>query len=268
MRDNQRKTNLSNLDIFPTHPYAEDLISKWQVGERAAKEKLIKFIEAKIHHYKIGRDIPSLSSTSMLSPHLHFGEISPVEIYHLIHEHAPSYADEENWHHFISELLWREFSVYLLSHFNDLPSKNFNPKFDHFPWLKNDKFLSAWQKGQTGYPIVDAGMRELWQTGYMHNRVRMICASFLIKNLNIHWHHGQSWFWNCLFDADLANNSASWQWVVGSGADAAPYFRIFNPITQGENLTKTVVIPVVMSQSWQKFLKNFFSSLGKHLVIF
>lgn len=135
---------------------------------------------------------------------------------------------------FFSELGWREFSYYLLYHFPELPQKNFQKKFDYFPWLTDSKALKAWQTGKTGYPIVDAGMRELWQTGYMHNRMRMIVGSFLVKNLLIHWHDGEEWFWDCLVDADLANNSTSWQWIAGSGADAAPYFRIFNPITQGE----------------------------------
>jgi deoxyribodipyrimidine photo-lyase len=136
--------------------------------------------------------------------------------------------------HFCSELGWREFSYYLLYHFPELPYKNFQDKFDNFPWITDEKLLKAWQQGKTGYPIVDAGMRELWSTGYMHNRVRMIVGSFLVKNLLIHWHHGERWFWDCLIDADLASNSASWQWIAGSGADAAPYFRIFNPVLQGE----------------------------------
>ena len=139
---------------------------------------------------------------------------------------------------FLSELGWREFSHSLLYHFPDLVNKNFQSKFDKFPWQNNQDFLRAWQIGETGYPIVDAGMRELWKTGYMHNRVRMIVGSFLVKNLLIHWHHGRDWFWDCLIDADLANNSSGWQWIAGSGVDAAPYFRIFNPITQGEKFDK------------------------------
>jgi deoxyribodipyrimidine photo-lyase len=134
---------------------------------------------------------------------------------------------------FLSELGWREFSHSLLYHFPELPRKNLNPRFDGFDWCDDPALLDCWQQGQTGYPIVDAGMRELWQTGYMHNRVRMIVGSFLVKNLRLHWHHGEAWFWDCLVDADLANNSAGWQWIAGCGADAAPYFRIFNPITQG-----------------------------------
>ena len=135
--------------------------------------------------------------------------------------------------HFLSELGWREFSHSLLYHFPELPRKNLQPRFDNFNWRDDPALLKSWQKGLTGYPVVDAGMRELWQTGYMHNRVRMIVGSFLVKNLRLHWHHGEAWFWDCLVDADLANNSAGWQWIAGCGADAAPYFRIFNPITQG-----------------------------------
>jgi len=136
--------------------------------------------------------------------------------------------------HFHRELAWREFSHYLLYHFPELPRQNFNRRFDRFPWADDPSLLAAWKQGKTGIPIVDAGMRELWETGYMHNRIRMLVASLLTKNLRIHWHHGQAWFWDCLADADLASNSASWQWVAGSGADAAPYFRIFNPVTQGQ----------------------------------
>ncbi|MDB2415447.1 FAD-binding domain-containing protein, partial [Rickettsiales bacterium] len=140
----------------------------------------------------------------------------------------------ENIENFCVELSWREFSHNLLYHFPDFPRKNLQSKFDKFPWKNDDDLLTKWQKGQTGYPIVDAGMRQLWQTGFMHNRVRMIVGSFLVKNLLIHWHEGEKWFWDCLVDADLANNSAGWQWIAGCGADAAPYFRVFNPITQGQ----------------------------------
>ena len=141
---------------------------------------------------------------------------------------------DENVEHFKTELGWREFSYYLLYHFPHLPDKNLQQKFDRFPWKYNIDYLNSWKRGKTGYPIVDAGMRELWETGYMHNRVRMIVGSFLVKNLLQDWRYGEQWFWDCLFDADLASNSASWQWVAGSGADAAPYFRIFNPVSQGQ----------------------------------
>lgn len=183
-----------------------------------------------IHHYKKGRDFPALGSVSRLSPYLHFGQISPHQVWHRVHQ-LPS---DHNVDHFCSELGWREFAYNLLYHNPKLPEENLVSKFDAFPWKKDEKSFAAWKKGQTGIPMVDAAMRELWETGFMHNRCRMIVASFLIKNLLIDWRSGQKWFWDCLFDADLANNSASWQWVAGCGADAAPFFRIFNPVTQGE----------------------------------
>lgn len=165
-----------------------------------------------------------------MSAHLHFGEISPNQLWYAVR----SRGDDRHINHFCSELGWREFSYNLLYHNPDLPTKNLQAKFDAFPWMENKTLLNAWRKGQTGIPMVDAGMRELWQTGYMHNRSRMITGSFLVKNLRTHWHYGERWFWDTLIDADLANNSASWQWVAGCGADAAPYFRIFNPVTQGQ----------------------------------
>ena len=211
----------------------------WNIGEKAAHSKLDYFIEYKLDSYKTNRDVPKLSHTSMLSAHLHFGEISPIQVWEAVNTTGKlNTKSDSDLEHFLSELIWREFSIYLLYHFENLHKDNFVKKFDNFPWQTNNKLLKAWQQGKTGYPIIDACMRELWQTGYMHNRVRMIVASFLVKNLNIHWHKGRDWFWDCLVDADLANNSASWQWVAGCGADAAPYFRIFNPITQGEKFDK------------------------------
>ena len=170
---------------------------------------------------------------SRLSPHLRFGEISPQQAWHRV-EHEKLRHPGDGPAHFLRELGWREFSYHLLYHFPELPEANFNPRFDAFDWGEDRAGLERWQRGKTGYPIVDAGMRELWQTGYMHNRVRMIVASFLIKNMLLHWREGEKWFWDCLVDADLASNSASWQWCAGSGADAAPYFRIFNPVLQSE----------------------------------
>ena len=202
----------------------------WVVGEKAAHQHLARFLQEGLPYYKGGRDFPARPYVSRLSPYLHFGEISPHAVWHALQKEK----DEENVSHFQRELGWREFSYSLLYAFPELPSKNFQAKFDRFPWKKDPQKLKAWQKGQTGIPFVDAAMRELWQTGYMHNRARMVVASFLVKNLLIHWHEGEAWFWDCLVDADLANNSASWQWVAGCGADAAPYFRIFNPVTQGE----------------------------------
>lgn len=221
----------------------ENMMQNWQVGEDAAQHRLLSFMENELNHYKNGRDFPSYDNVSRLSPHLHFGEISPNQIWYKIYQKGVELGgaiQDVNSDHFLSELGWREFSYYLLYNFPNLPTDNFQPKFDKLRWRDCEgnkdaiKLLRAWQKGLTGYPIVDAGMRELWQTGYMHNRVRMIVGSFLVKNLMIHWKHGEAWFWDCLVDADLANNSAGWQWIAGSGADAAPYFRIFNPITQGE----------------------------------
>ena len=211
---------------------ADHAIQGWRVGESAACSKLEQFIHAGLKLYQRSRDFPALDHTSKLSPHLHFGEISPVQIWHAIQSLGDEFESDKV--HFLRELNWREFSNYLLYHFEHLHDQNFKKKFDAFPWIQNDALLQAWQAGLTGYPIIDAGMRELLQTGYMHNRVRMIVASFLVKNLMIDWRLGSHWFLNALFDADLANNSASWQWVAGSGCDAAPYFRIFNPILQGE----------------------------------
>ena len=227
-------TCLSDLALMPTINWYEQIAAQWQPGEAGAQEHLSRFIDDNIQNYKQGRDYPNLKSTSRLSPHLHFGEISPNTVWHRARQAFNSNIRNANLDCFLSELGWREFSYYQLFHFPDLPEKNFQEKFDRFPWGKDTAALKAWQKGQTGVPIVDAGMRELWQTGYMHNRVRMIVGSFLVKNLLQHWSQGEQWFWDCLVDADLASNSASWQWVAGSGADAAPYFRIFNPVTQGQ----------------------------------
>jgi deoxyribodipyrimidine photo-lyase len=205
------------------------------IGEEKAYEKFNSFIEKGAKIYKDSRDFPSSQACSGLSAHLHFGEISVAFIYErIIQAQLQGSLDSINSDHFISQLIWREFSNYLLYHIPGIYKENINKNFDEFPWKDDIKRLKAWQNGQTGYPIVDAGMRELKETGYMHNRVRMIAASFLVKNLNIHWHHGRDWFWDHLFDADLANNSVSWQWVAGSGVDAAPFFRIFNPVLQGK----------------------------------
>lgn len=210
------------------------VMKHWEVGEDAALKKLKSFIKSGLKGYKEGRDIPSGDHTSKLSPNLHFGEISPLQIHEAISKVSTT-ADTE---HFLSEITWREFSVYLMYYFPNLHKDNFVAKFDRFPWTNKTAHLKAWQEGVTGCPIVDAGMRELKETGNMHNRVRMIVASYLVKNLGIHWHEGRDWFWQHLVDADLGNNSASWQWVAGCGADAAPYFRIFNPVTQGEKFDK------------------------------
>ncbi len=222
--------------LTPANPdWAAGFRAVWTPGEVGAHERLRAFVDGTLRRYADGRDRPDQENTSRLSPHLHFGEISPHQIRQAVesaNERAPH--AERNAEKFLAELGWREFAHHLLFHFPTLPERNFRPAFDRFPWRRDDKAFAAWTRGRTGYPIVDAGMRELWATGYMHNRVRMVAASFLVKHLMIPWQQGAAWFWDTLVDADLANNSASWQWVAGCGADAAPYFRIFNPVLQGE----------------------------------
>lgn len=223
---------LDDWGLLPTKPdWAGGLKAAWTPGADGARALLERFLNEALSAYPDDRNRPDRPATSRLSPHLHFGEISP----HLCLTAARmSSAPQAAIDKFIAELGWREFSHHLLFHAPDLPQRNWRRDFDAFTWRDDPAGLKAWQRGQTGYPIVDAGMRELWQTGTMHNRVRMITASFLIKHLLIDWRAGQDWFWDTLVDADLANNAASWQWVAGSGADAAPYFRIFNPVAQGE----------------------------------
>lgn len=229
IQDNAALT-LDKLDLLPRIRWDKQLEPHWHVGEKAAQDRLRDFLEEGISHYQEGRNFPAKPYVSRLSPYLHFGEISPHQVWYTIRARG----DDANIEKFFSELGWREFSYHLLYHFPGLPRENLQAKFNQFPWRDDNQRLKFWQRGQTGYPIVDAGMRELWQTGYMHNRVRMIVGSFLVKNLLLDWRLGEQWFWDCLVDADLANNSSSWQWVAGCGADAAPYFRIFNPITQGQ----------------------------------
>ncbi|MGI9351186.1 MAG: cryptochrome/photolyase family protein [Rhizobiaceae bacterium] len=206
----------------------------WNPGEAGAANQLEKFLANGAAGYGELRNRPDLSNVSRLSPHLHFGEISPRQI--CAKSAFASAADiqiADDIKKFQSEIVWRDFANHLLFHFPEIPEKNWKPAFDAYPWQENEEGFTAWQRGMTGYPMVDAGMRELWNTGYMHNRVRMLVASFLVKHLRIHWREGEAWFWDTLLDADLANNTASWQWVAGSGADASPYFRVFNPISQG-----------------------------------
>ena len=221
--------------LLPTKPdWASGFDEHWQPGETCAKARLSSFLDDAVAGYSDQRNRPDKPGTSRLSPYLHFGNISPHQCWHAVEERlARDEGGARGGRSFQREIVWREFSYHLLFHWPDLPAKAFRPEFEAFSWSKNEEALRAWQQGRTGYPIVDAGMRELWQTGWMHNRVRMITASFLIKHLLIPWQDGEAWFWDTLLDADLANNAASWQWVAGSGADAAPYFRIFNPILQG-----------------------------------
>lgn len=228
--------NISNWNLLPKKPdWAKEFHDFWEPGEVGALKKLELFIQHHLQNYKKYRDEPSKIGTSRLSPHLHFGEISPWQVWRAIEQvQFQQNFDPGSVERFQAELGWREFSYYLLYHVPSLPHENFRREFDAFLWQNDNEQLKLWQKGLTGYPIVDAGMRELWRTGYMHNRVRMIVASFLVKDLLIDWREGAKWFWYTLLDADLASNSASWQWVAGTGADSAPYFRIFNPILQGE----------------------------------
>lgn len=233
-----RSDDLDTWNLLPTKPdWAATFHLRWTPGVRGAHEALEEFLEHKLTRYAHGRDFPAENSTSELSPHLRWGEISPFQIWHATDKRRQGASSEvaTNAAKFLAELGWREFSYHLLYHWPDLATTNFDGRFDHFPWKEPDpEQLDAWKMGVTGIPMVDAGMRELWQTGYMHNRVRMIAASFLIKNLLIDWRIGEAWFWDTLLDADAANNAASWQWVAGSGADAAPYFRVFNPVLQAE----------------------------------
>lgn len=216
--------------ILPSHPWHEKLHQSWSVSEKAAHECLDHFLQEGILDYKRGRDFPSQKHVSRLSPYLRHGNVSVSQVFEAVHR----LPEDANTDHFKSELGWREFAYYLLYHFSDLPHLNLQKKFDRFEWTQDHAVLKRWQKGQTGIPIVDAGMRQLYETGYMHNRLRMIVGSFLIKNLGHHWIEGEKWFRHCLVDHDLASNSAGWQWVAGTGTDAAPYFRIFNPVTQGQ----------------------------------
>jgi deoxyribodipyrimidine photo-lyase len=205
----------------------------WQPGEAAGLQR-VDDIEAILRDYPSYRDRPDLDATTRLSPYLHFGEVSVRQVWHTVRQLEMPLGSAAGGEALLRQLYWRDFSNYLLCHFPDLPDKPLRAEFEHFPWSTDEALLCAWQDGRTGYPIVDAGMRQLKQTGWMHNRVRMIVASFLVKDLFIPWQAGAEWFLENLVDADLANNSASWQWVAGCGSDAAPFFRIFNPTLQGE----------------------------------
>lgn len=222
--------SIDDLKLLPSIRWDKSLMQHWMIGEAHAQDRFSKFLAIGIGNYKEGRNYPSDHFVSRLSPHLHFGEVSPNQLWYGA-KHA---GENKNIDHFCSELGWREFSYSQLYNNPNLSTRNLQSKFDNFPWIKNENNLIAWKRGLTGIPMVDAGMRELWQTGYMHNRSRMIVGSFLVKNLLIDWREGERWFWDTLCDADLANNSAGWQWIAGCGADAAPYFRIFNSVTQGE----------------------------------
>ena len=226
-----KSLNLADLELLPTAPdWAAGLRETWTPGEAGALARLDQAVDM-ANDYADMRDRPDVDSTSRLSPHLHFGELSPRQVWHDIAAGNPGSSGAAA---LLRQLYWREFSAYLLYHYPSLAYEPLRTEFENFPWVRDDAALRAWQRGRTGFPIVDAGMRQLWSTGWMHNRVRMICASFLVKDLLVHWRNGADWFLDTLVDADLANNSAGWQWVAGSGTDAAPYFRIFNPVLQGK----------------------------------
>lgn len=229
---------LEAFGLEPRIDWAGGIDEAWTPGEAGAADLLDRFLGGPVSDYKDDRNRPDLEATSSLSPHLHHGEISPRRIWHRVRERMESdeasSAFRKGAQKYLSEIAWREFGYHLLYHFPQTPLEPLREEFDSFPWADDPEGLERWQKGQTGYPIVDAGMRELWATGWMHNRVRMIVASFLVKDLFLPWQEGAKWFWDTLVDADLANNTLGWQWAAGSGADAAPYFRIFNPILQGE----------------------------------
>lgn len=231
-----KSDKLSDWKLLPTKPnWATGFDENWQPGETGAKANLKHFLQDVSVEYDESRNRPDKTGTSRLSPHLHFGEISPAQIWQTTKTYIEKHPHtEKGGMSFLRELGWRDFSYHLLFHWPTFPENSFRSEFDDYPWQGKQKQLKAWQQGLTGYPIVDAGMRELWHTGWMHNRVRMVVASFLIKDLLIDWRQGEDWFWDTLVDADLASNSASWQWVAGCGADAAPYYRIFNPTLQGK----------------------------------
>lgn len=240
---------VEDFELLPSLDWHRDMMAHWQVGERAAQTQLQQFLQSAIEDYDADRDIPAVMGTSMLSPHLHFGEISPRQVWAAIRSMPlpDSEAAQSSIRRYLAELGWREFAHHLLFHFPHTAEQSLNPKYHYFPWWRSDSeqdnswqgsggsaALSCWQRGETGVSLVDAGMQELWQRGWMHNRVRMVAASFLCKNLGVHWIEGARWFWDTLVDANLANNTLGWQWAAGCGADAAPYFRIFNPDTQAQ----------------------------------
>ena len=218
---------VTELELEPRIDWAAGMREAWTPGEAGAKKLLRGFAESRVSEYAEERDRPDHEGTSRLSPHLHFGEISPVQVWHAL-------AGKPGAEAYLRQLAWREFAYQLLCEHPKTLTEPFQAQFQRFPWRRNQRRLRAWQKGQTGYPLVDAAMRQLWTTGWMHNRARMVAASFLVKHLLVPWQDGAAWFLNTLADADLANNTMGWQWVAGCGVDAAPYFRIFHPVTQGE----------------------------------
>ncbi|HEY3323785.1 MAG TPA: deoxyribodipyrimidine photo-lyase [Planctomycetota bacterium] len=224
-----RSARIHDLNLLPRTDWTAGFCKAWKPGEKNALLRLKTFCRGNLARYETQRDMPALDTTSRLSPHLHFGEVSPRQVWH-----AAATADSKAASAFLRQLAWREFAHHLLIHFPRTPLEPLHAKYAKFRWRKNKLALKAWQRGQTGYPLVDAGLRQLWRTGWMHNRVRMVVASFLVKDLLLPWQEGARWFWDTLVDADLANNTLGWQWSAGCGADAAPFFRILNPVLQSE----------------------------------
>lgn len=234
-----RSVKLDELKLLPRIPWDAEFAATWQPGEAAAQKRLQRFVAEAMDAYDRTRDLAAQDGTSRLSASLHFGEISPRQIWAAVRARSKEsgvFPPSNGARVFLSELAWREFAYHLLFHFPRTPESPLRAEFNAFPWADdpNDLQLKAWQRGRTGYPIVDAGLRQLWRTGWMHNRVRMIVGSFLVKHLRLSWTHGAAWFWDTLVDADLASNTLGWQWTAGSGADASPYFRIFAPVLQGK----------------------------------
>ena len=230
---NFKQTSLKDLKLLKNKKWEEKILSNWKISELEAKNTMKSFFLNGVSDYTEGRNFPSKKNVSRLSPYIHWGQISVNTLWYNAMNISTTMSSNSA-EVFMSELGWREFAYYLLFHSPNLQTENLQNKFDRFPWNYDERFYTAWISGKTGYPIIDAGMRELWQTGYMHNRVRMIVGSFLVKNLLHDWRKGEAWFWDCLFDASTASNSASWQWVAGTGTDSTPHFRIFNPITQSQ----------------------------------
>jgi deoxyribodipyrimidine photo-lyase len=232
-----KSVSIESLGLLPTIDWAGTMRKTWSPGEAGAEKRLERFVERGVADYHRERDRPDHDGTSALSPHLHFGELSPRRAWHAVRAAAggkPVAKLTGGAEAYLRELGWREFASHLLYHFPHTANTPLRADYARFPWAKDPVGLRAWQRGRTGFPIVDAGMRQLWATGWMHNRVRMIVASFLVKDLRITWLEGARWFWDTLVDADLAANTLGWQWAAGCGADAAPYFRIFNPTSQAE----------------------------------
>ncbi len=225
---------LGTLALLPKIDWAEGLRATWTPGEQHARQRLAYFLDARLSDYDDARNRPGHDGTSTLSPYLHHGELSPRQVWTAVKNEMHNGVTPQAAESWLRQIAWREFSYHLLHHYPETPTAPLKTQFKDFAWTRDAEALERWQKGQTGYPIIDAGMRQLWRTGWMHNRVRMIAASFLTKDLMIPWQDGARWFWDTLVDADLANNTMGWQWSAGCGADAQPFFRIFNPVSQGE----------------------------------